>query len=124
MPKQPDDDRTALPIDPEMSANKQSRESLRLADENHLPVVVRWPLDMGNPDHVARHLAEFGGRGLPTTDPEGMFYVVYVISEGGDRVAFTLAEGEVQVAMAVLAARQGGKPLASKFAYREDLFPR
>ncbi len=108
-----------LPVDPKLSANKQSLFAARIAEELGLPIVFRWPLDMGDPNHRERHLTEF--EDLPE-DPDGMYYVYYLISEDGERNAVHAAEGDVRVVMFHLALRIGGRALADKFQYRWDLY--
>lgn len=121
MPSDPPTD--ALPINPDESMNKQSLHSLRLAEEMGLPVVFRWPIDMADPAHVQRHIAEVGDDNLPE-DPLGIYYFYYLISENGERVPIVAAEGEPRFAMVNLAARVGGKELARQFLYRLSLIPR
>jgi hypothetical protein len=105
------------------STNTMSKHALRLAEELGLPVVFRWPLDMADPNHVARFVAEFGEDALPE-DQFGMYYVYYLISEVGERVPLVKGEGEVHTAMVDLAVRIGGQELAKRFAYRWSLFAR
>lgn len=119
----PDDSEARLPIDNAEAMNFQSIHALRIAEQLGLPIVFRWPLDMANPDHVARHVAEFGPDSLPD-DELGMYYVYYVISEDGQRTPVVKAEGEPRVCMFELALRVGGTDLADQFVYRMSLYAR
>jgi hypothetical protein len=122
MPPEPEPSTTRLPIDPTESMNKQSLHAFGIAEQLGLPVRFRWPIDMADPNHVRRHVAEVGDANLPE-DPLGIYYFYYLITEDGQSVPIVAAEGEVRFAMFNLAVRVGGAALGREFVYRASLIP-
>lgn len=76
----------AMPIDPTAPMGVQSRHALRILHETGAGAYYRYPVDMRVPAQVAR-LREDLGPDAQLPHDQGLYYLLYVESTSGQRMA-------------------------------------